>query len=393
MDMRLTEQQQQLQHTFAQLFTQEYPSAVIRRLERPLGAATDDTPLAEQEAHIWQALVERGATRLPLPEQQGGSGGGLVETVLVAEQIGRSLYQSPYFDTLAAMDIMLSQPPTRAQQTLLSSVADGQRRIALAIREHGARDPGCLSSQMLSAVPYGSGWTVSGEKRFVCCADVVQDLVLLALVDGAPTFFLVPRDRAGIATRRHDDLGRSELYTVTFDAVSLAEQDMIGGVGGAAERYPSALARARVRHAGYLVGLCQELFERTIRFTKQRKQFDRPIAAFQSIAFRLAGFTTEIEVAKLLTYSVAWRADQREDIRQAAGDALALVGDLARTWTAAALQMHGAYGMTEEADVQRFYRRAVVDVQLLGTPAQLRSAASDLSGATAQPHAALVVGG
>jgi alkylation response protein AidB-like acyl-CoA dehydrogenase len=384
MDLRLSNRQQSLQQTFAHFFAAECAPNVVRQMEHTLGAGSPGSTDPARSAEIWNKLMRLGITRLTIPEQLGGAGWGQSEAIIVAEQLGRALYQSPYFDTLTASDILLAADATAAHQLLLTQIARGEQSMALAIHERGSVDQREPSPAAFAIIAQGDGWLGTGQKRFVSCARQVKDLLIIAAISGAPTLFLIPRDQPTITLRRHDEIGRGELYTVQFDAVPLSKANVVGMIGSGNLLYVPALARARVRHAAYLVGLCQALFDITLQYTKKRIQFGRPIATFQAIAFRLASFAARIDGARLLTHYAAWQTDQKQGSRGLACELLALVGELALEWAAEAIQMHGAYGLTEEAEVQRYYRRAAVDALLLGTPTQLRAEAAKLMAAEHQ---------
>ena len=389
MDLRLSDRQEALQKACAQFFASECTPALIRDMEHPLGGREEREDRAELRRRMWRAFVKLGAAAVTIAPEFGGKGWGQSEALTVAETAGRALYHSPYLDTLTAIDILQSVAASPAQQTLLAEIADGQSAVALAVREDGRANPSDLASLALECAAQPAGWTVRGAKRFVACAEDASHLLLIAPLADGPTLFLVALDRPGIALRRHDEIGRGALYAVSFDGLELTRDDLLGEVGAAAEAYGPALARARTRHAAYLVGLCQALLDITLHYVKNRQQFGRPIASFQALAFRLAGFAARIEAARLLAYYAAWQADQGQPIERIACELLAMTGELAQEFTADAMQMHGSYGLTEQADAQRYYRRAAADALLLGTPTQLRAEAAALlaeGGDLAQPE-------
>jgi alkylation response protein AidB-like acyl-CoA dehydrogenase len=162
---------------------------------------------------------------------------------------------------------------------------------------------------------------------------------------------------------------------VHFDGTPLGPGDAVCQGEGTVALTSMALVRMRVRHAAYLVGLADAAFGLTLRYARERRQFGRPIAGFQAVSFRLAALVTRIVAARLLTQHAAWQGDRGLDIHAAAAKLLAAAGELARDVTAEGVQLHGAFGMTEAAEIQRYYRRAAVDALLLGTPGRLRQEA------------------
>ena len=115
-----------------------------------------------------------------------------------------------------------------------------------------------------------------------------------------------------------------------------------------------------------------------MRRAGQRRQFGQPIGRFQALAFDLAQVAARLEAARWLVRATAWEADEGADVRLSAVQALAMAADLARTATSTAVQVHGAYGTTEQADVQLYYRRAGIERVWLGAPKRLRAEAFGL---------------
>jgi alkylation response protein AidB-like acyl-CoA dehydrogenase len=324
---------------------------------RPRGVGPVLAPPEPEDAQardvVWQVLAELGALRL------AGAQDGLV---VAAEMMGGALYASPYLDTITAAELLGNVPE------LTAGIADGVVTVAIAPRADGLADP---------AVPgpmSRSGDCVTATRRFVAFAPDVDYLLVVGTVDGMPRMALVRRDQPAITIRRHDDLGRGDLYQVTAVAAGVARW-----LDGAA--WPAGLARARLRLAAYLVGQCRAALSLTVDYTKRRQQFGQPIARHQAVAFRLAAYHARIEATRDLVHYGAWEADTGADVTYTAAQALALAGELAREVTADAIQLHGAYGMTERCDAQLYYRRAAQDSVCLGTPTQLRLAvASHLGG-------------
>jgi alkylation response protein AidB-like acyl-CoA dehydrogenase len=212
---------------------------------------------------------------------------------------------------------------------------------------------------------------VIARRRFVSFAADADYLLIPGTRPSGPVFALVRRDDAAVSLRRHDDVTRGELYDVRIENAPAVAAVL-------AEAWPRVLAHARIRHAAYLVGLCQGALDLAVARAGERRQFGQPIGRFQAPAFDLARIAAELEAARWFVYAAAWEADDGADARLSAAQALAMTADLARTATSAAMQIHGAHGATEQADIQLYYRRACVDRVWLGTPTELRREALPL---------------
>jgi alkylation response protein AidB-like acyl-CoA dehydrogenase len=166
---------------------------------------------------------------------------------------------------------------------------------------------------------------------------------------------------------------RLDLVAAAGDRLALAPADRDG-----------ALARARLRQASYLVGLCLGALQATVRYARERRQFDRPLVEHQAVGFRLAGLAAGLLGTRLLAHHAAWLDDAGRPAGVAATEALAAAGELALALTRSCMQAHGAFGSTRAAPIQRFYRHALVEAQRLGRPGDLWREAGGLRLAAAQ---------
>ncbi len=381
MDIRLTPGQQAVAAKLADVFNEQLNPSIRRLAERGHGALSDgggaslsETAVSAREL-VWQTLAEVGALRLAVPSHAGGLGLGQGALATASELMGQALYQSPFFDTVTATELLLllETGDQAAHGALLERVGNGQCRIALAAREDGAASP---AAPALLAVS-DDRRTVTARRRFVPFVTEVDYLLLAGTTSEGVALALVPREQDGVTVRRHDDIGRGDLYTVGLDQARVAGDGWLGAGGQVAQAYQAALTNARIRQAAYLVGLCQGALDLTVSHAKRRNQFSQPIARFQSVAFRLAALATRTEAVRHLTYLAAWEVDRGRDARLTATQSLVLAGDLAREASAEAVQLHGAFGMSDQADAQLLFRRAALDSIWLGTPTQLRAEAAE----------------
>jgi alkylation response protein AidB-like acyl-CoA dehydrogenase len=304
---------------------------VLRRLaERPRGRSTPlGSDVVEVRAAVWRALAGLGAF-------EGTS--GLRALAPLVELIGVSLHQSPLLDTLAAAE-------------LTTATAEP---VALAVRAAGRSDPRHPGPLSVDA------GTLTGTRSFVGFAADVDRLLVVADTG----CYTVTMDQPGVRVRRQDDVGRSDYYEVSFVDARFTTVD-------SSVPWSTVLDRTRLRHALYLTGLCSGALELSLGYARERRVFGQPLARFQAPAFKLAGFAARLEAARTLAYQACVDADAGEPVGLPAAQVLLLAGELAIEVSAEAIQIHGAYGLTERCDAQLFYRRALVDAQLWGTRTQL----------------------
>ena len=356
MDIRLDDQQKLLQTTFTRFFAERCPLERVRELEAGTG----------HDEASWAGLAGIGALGLLVPEAYGGLAGDFMEAALLSEAIGGALYPSPFLWTCVVAPYLLERlgdASTRA--AWLTRIAAGTAIIALA--DDRASDP---AAAPLRAARDGDGWRLLGEARFVEYARHADALLVAADLAGQTALFLLPGDRAGITITRRSEISGGQFFQVGFDGVAARADELLGA--DAAALLEQALDRARVCLAARMVGAAQRVFDLTLRYTRERTQFGQPLLRFQALNFRLAALLTRIDGARLLAYHAAWLVDQSEAFAHAALFAKVQAAEVYREMAAEAIQLHGGFGFTAEANPQLFYRRAAADAMLLGSATVLR---------------------
>jgi alkylation response protein AidB-like acyl-CoA dehydrogenase len=347
------------------LFDQEL-APVLRRLGQRATGAGDASHLAPSEEAtreaVWAALVDAGLLQAARPPA------AQAELIEVAELFGAALYQSPLPDTVTAMDLLASTGEP-AFTVAIEELASGHQAAALAIRGSGGDEPSALVPVTVDQ----PAKTVSGTRAFVPFAKDVAYLLVIGTAGGRALAALVPAHQPGVAVRRHDDVGRGDLYAVRLErAVVAGRPAEIGGC------YPDVLARARIRHAAYLAGSARGALELAVSRLGTRTAFGQPLARFQALAFRVAALRAELAAALAFIRVCAARADAGDDVRAAAAQALLVAANAARATAEESVHLHGSLGLTEGCDAQLFYRRAAVDGAWLGTLTALRQEAASL---------------
>lgn len=346
---------------------------VIRRMGERDRDDLDPGPGADTGTRhaVWSGLADLGVIERAVPPA-AGEFGGLCDCLETAEIMGTALYQDLFFDTVTAAEMIAGADDGKEQ---LTAIRAGEITVAVAARDGGASDP-----LIPGPVRYSpESGTVTATRRFVCYAGEADFLLVIGRLGddpaAAPGAFLVPAEQPGVRLRRHHEVGRGGLYAVDLDAASARP---LGPPRDLAWSWPAVLARARLRHAAYLVGLASGAIDLTLAWTRRRRVFGKPLAHHQAPAFRLAALASRAEAVRMLTLRSAKAADAGTCSRQAACYALMLAADLALDAGAEAIQLHGSLGLLETSDAQLFYRRAVVDSVLLGTGRQLRAEATRL---------------
>lgn len=352
MNLGFSDEQNHLRQEVRKFLDEQCPLDEVRRI-----VATPHGYSADQ----WKTLAELGWLGLCLPEESGGSGLNFEDLVVVLEETGRSLYPSPFLSsTLAAM---LLAEATRQEEQLqrLSSFADGSCIGSVAILE--VQD-GITADDIQLRVEVGEdSLHLDGEKRFVAFGGQAS-LFLVAARSGDDTedlsLVLVERDTPGVSTEECQLLDPTKrAATLKLDGVQLPASALVGKVGSAWPAISRHLDRGAVAVAAEAAGAAEGALDLTVRYAKERIQFDRPIGHYQGVKHPLAERYVDIESLKSLVYHAAWALDSHpEEVPMAASKAKAFAAETLLHMGVDGIQLHGAVGYTEAYDIQLYLKRS-----------------------------------
>ena len=350
MNFDLTDEQQMLQAAARDFLAARLKSETIRRLAESDDAFSED---------LWREMSELNWPGLMVSEQYGGQELGTVELAVLMEQLGYALMPGPILSSMLTA-IALETAATDAQkERWLAPLASGEQRGTLALWDAGAGwSPEDITLEPESA---GGGYVLRGEKLFVLDAATADFFVVGASGDRR---FIVARDAPGVAitpTPTIDDTRKQ--YAVKLDGVKVGEDAAFGGEG--------AMGPARVRAftaiAAELTGVAQRTLEWAVQYAKERKQFNRPIGAYQAVSHRCAQMLLETEGARSASYYSAWAVDNEPETADLASSmAKAYASDAGTRVTGASLQVHGGIGFTWEHDLHFWLKRASAGAVMFG---------------------------
>jgi len=299
----------------------------------------------EPRPSYWGEMADLGWLGIHLPEEYGGSGAGLLELVVVLDELGRQVAPGPFLPTVLASAVIEQCGTADQKKRLLPGLADGTRTAALGL--------GTADLALADGTLEGSAGTVLGGSA--------ADLILLRVGDDV---VIVPAGAAGLTLQRGSDLDPTRRSVeATATGVSVDPDDVLPG---AAVR---AVALARTLGAAEAVGVSSACVDLAVEYAKQRVQFGRTIGTFQAIKHHCADMLVAAELATAVVWDAARAA-------QNGGDEFSLVAAMAATLAFAPavhnaqmnIQVHGGIGFTWEHDAHLYVRRALVLNAVLGTP-------------------------
>jgi alkylation response protein AidB-like acyl-CoA dehydrogenase len=308
---------------------------------------------------LWGEMGKLGWLGLPFPEEHGGAGLGLVELAIVLEEMGRAAYPGPFFATVVLGGLGLMLGGTAEQRDKwLPAIASGRARMTAALlEEHLDWDP---ASTTASATKSGSGWILSGVKRFVPWAHVADVILVPARsADGLSLFLLDPKS-VGVTLSPMKGIDLTNRWSeMRLDKVAVGAEAIMGQPGGAASVLESLLRRAAVCASAEMLGAARRCLDMSVEYVKVREQFGQPIGSFQAIRHRCAEMLLEAENAHAAVYYAAWALTAgAEDAAVASSICKSYVNEAARRVCGDAIQVHGGIGFTWEYDLHLYMKRA-----------------------------------
>jgi alkylation response protein AidB-like acyl-CoA dehydrogenase len=356
MDIGFSEEQELLRDTARRFLESECNTQFVRQRMAEPAAVTDA---------FWQKLAEQGWLGIVYPGEEGGSGLGLVDLVVLMEEMGRAVMPGPFFSTVLMGGAAIAEagsPDQRRQW--LPQIAVGNVKAALAWTEPNLRwDAAGIT---LAAREAGSGFSLAGTKLFVGDAHLADVLVVAARTrDGSTmedgiSLFLVPKDTAGLTVTVLPTIDETrKLCEVKLDNVVLPASALLAAKHEGWAPLARVIAGATVALAAEMCGGAQQVLDMTVAYAKIRIAFGKPIGSYQGVKHQAADMLVAIENAKSLTYYAAWAADQGlDEAPLAVSMAKAAASDMVRKVAGTGIQLHGGIGMTWEHDLQLYFKRA-----------------------------------
>ncbi|HEX3521189.1 MAG TPA: acyl-CoA dehydrogenase family protein [Stellaceae bacterium] len=356
MDIGFTEEQELLRDSARRFFESECTTQFVRQRMAEPAAITDE---------FWRKLAEQGWLGIVYPEEEGGSGLGLVDLVVLMEEMGRAVMPGPFLSTvlLGGAAIAEAGAPARRRQWLPQIVV-GSAKAALAWTEPNLRWD--AAGVTLRAHEVGGGFRLSGTKMFVGDAHLADILVVAArtrdgstMEDGV-SLFLVPKDTPGLTVSVLPTIDETRKFCeVRLDNVVLPAAALLGEIHQGWAPLSKVIARATVALAAEMCGGAQQVLDMTVAYAKMRVAFGKPIGSYQGVKHQAADMLVALENAKSLTYYAAWAVDQGlDEAPLAVSMAKAAASDMSRKIAGTGIQLHGGIGMTWEHDLQLYFKRA-----------------------------------
>ena len=316
---------------------------------------------------IFRELGELGVMGVLVPEEYGGAGLSYHEYITVVSEVARvcgSIGLSLAAHNSLCTGHILAFGNADQKAKYLPKLASGEWLGAWALTEpNTGSDAGNMKC---TAVMDGDDWVINGTKCWITHGKSGDVVVVLARTGDPRTknnssAFIVERSTPGLsAGKKENKLGMraSETTEVIFDNVRVAKDSLMGKVGEGFPQAMKVLDGGRISIAALSLGIAKGAYDASVKYSKERQQFDQPISNFQGISFKLADMITQINAAELLTHQAADLKNKHLPMTKEAAMAKYYASEIAVKIANEAVQIFGGYGYTKDFPVEKFYRDA-----------------------------------
>lgn len=354
MDFMLTEEQEILKQSIRNFAEKEI---------RPRIKESDEKGKWPEE--LTKKLAEMGLLGIVIAPEYSGAGYSNVDYVIILEEISKA---DPSVGLVVAAHNSLCSnhlnlfANEEQKKKYLTRLASGQTLGAWGLTEAEAgSDAAAIKTK---AVKKGDRWLLNGSKLFITNGSLAEIVVVMAVTDpkkgrdGISAFILEKGMKGFSPGKKEDKLGirAADTSELIFEDVEVPAGNLVGEEGKGYKQAMAILDGGRVSIAGFSLGIAAGALESSLKYAKERVQFDQPIANFQAIQWMLADGFTELEAARLLTYRAAFLEDQGKKIPKESAMAKLFASELAVKASSMAVQIFGGYGFTRDYPVEKFYR-------------------------------------
>jgi pimeloyl-CoA dehydrogenase small subunit len=355
MDFELTSEQQMLRDSVARLMKERYGFD-----ERK---AYQASPVGFSEA-LWREYAGLGLLGAPFSEEDGGFGGGPVETMIVMEEFGKALALEPYLETVVLCGALVKHAAVAEKRAeLIGRIAAGELRLGFA---HAEKQSGFdLNDVGVTARRDGAAFVLEGEKGLVVNGDSAEALVVSARVAGGRRdrdgigLFLIDTEASGVRRRGYPTQDGRRAAEIAFAGARVEPENVLGSPEGGLPVIERAVDETIAALSAEAVGAMSEALAMTIEYLKTRKQFGVTIGSFQALQHRASDMVVALEQARSMMYFATMNAAEESAAERAKAMSAAKVqiGRSAKFIGQQAVQMHGGIAMTYEYKVGHLFKR------------------------------------
>ena len=354
MDFQLNEEQLQLKKSVREFAEREIAPNVMKWDE------ASEFPL-----ETIKELGKLGLLGIIFPPEYGGAGMGYIEYVIAIEELSRvdgSVGIIVAAHTSLCSNHIFIAGNENQKQKYVSKLATGEFIGAWGLTEPASGSD--AGSARMTAVRRGNNWVLNGTKTFCTNGHYADALVVIAVTDRAAhthglSAFIIDKDTKGFRPGKKENklgLRASDTAELIFEDCVVPAEALLGKEGSGFIDAMRVLDGGRISIAALSLGMAQGAYEAALKYSKQRKQFGKPISDFQAIQWKLADMATEIDAARLLTMRSASMKDAGTKSTLESSMAKLFASEVAVKCANEGVQIHGGYGFIKDYPAEKFYR-------------------------------------
>ena len=341
---------------------------------KPIAAEIDVTERFPMENV--KKMGELGMMGIPFPTEFGGAGGDVLSYILAVEELSKVCATTGVIlsaHTSLCASLINENGTPEQKEKYLRDLCTGNKIGAFGLTEPGAGTD--AAGQQTTAVLDGDNYILNGCKIFITNGGVADTFIVFAMTDKSKgtkgiSAFIVEKGFPGFSIgKKEDKLGirASSTTELIFENCVVPKENLIGREGKGFGIAMKTLDGGRIGIAAQALGIAEGALDEAIKYMKERKQFGRPIAAFQGLQWMVAEMSTKIEAARFLVYKAAWLKENKQPYSIDAARAKLYAAEVAMDVTTKAVQLFGGYGYTKEYPVERMMRDAKITEIYEGT--------------------------
>ena len=358
MNFQLTREQQLVQQMIREFAVNEV---------KPIAAEIDETERFPMENV--QKMAKLGVMGIPFAKEFGGAGGDVLSYIIAVEELSKAcgttgVILSAHTSLCASVINENGTPAQRAQY--LPDLCTGKKLGAFGLTEPGAGTD--AAGQQTTAVLDGDNYILNGSKIFITNGGVAETFIIFAMTDKSIgtkgiSAFIVEKSFKGFSVGKLENkmgIRASSTTELVMENCVVPKENLLSKEGKGFGIAMKTLDGGRIGIAAQALGIAEGAFEEAVAYMKERKQFGKPLSAFQGLQWYIAEMDVKIEAAKHLVYKAACKKQAGEPYSLDAARAKLFAADVAMEVTTKAVQIFGGYGYTKEYPVERMMRDAKI---------------------------------
>ena len=361
-------------HEMARSLFREFTEKEVK----PLAQEVDETEIFPRGTV--DKLAKNGFLGIPVPKQYGGQGCDPLTYAMCVEELSKACGTTGVIvsaHTSLCCDPIQTYGTEAQKQKYLIPLAKGEKLGAFGLTEPGAGTD--AQGQQTKAVLDGDEWVLNGSKIFITNGKEADIYIIFAVTGILEkrgkkvkeiSAFIVEKGTPGFSfgtKEKKMGIRGSSTYELIFTDCRIPKENLLGALGKGFGIAMHTLDGGRIGIAAQALGIAAGALEATIAYVQERKQFGRPIAAFQNTQFQIADMATKVEAARMMVYRAAMAKATQKNYSVEAAMAKLYAAEVAMEVTSKAVQLHGGYGYTREYDVERMMRDAKITEIYEGT--------------------------